>query len=250
MDMGFGEEYFNNYAHFIAGGRTLEIIKQYEADCENPEAALQKLAAEYGAKDVWGGGDTFVFAQKTTHPAFGEEEESRDPEGNLRYLYRIDHTTQEGRALQDRLDDIPSRLGFGTFSIFARRLTGEKEIATNPDFLRHPRDTSYGNSGDFREGATTTAATYRKYGDTYIVSVPRTVRGVFNEASAKESEEEGYPVAAGYKYEWFMPPDSTPVPYSKVVELREKELGDQLAPRRVPGSVTAFPSRKPANFQR
>jgi hypothetical protein len=88
-----------------------------------------------------------------------------------------------------------------------------------------------------------TAATFTKYGDTYVVSVPRVIRGIFNEASAKASEKDGYTQAAGYRYENWTPPDSVQIPYSKTIELREQQLGDQLKPVTVMKSVAAFPDR-------
>ena len=84
--------------------------------------------------------------------------------------------------------------------------------------------------------------TFDKIGDTYVVSVPRVIRGVFNAASAKASKEDHYDQAAGYTFEWWSPPDSTQIPYSKLVELREKEKGDQLVPRTVMQKTPAFSS--------
>ncbi|TNE28797.1 MAG: hypothetical protein EP349_07450 [Alphaproteobacteria bacterium] len=239
--MAFGQEYADQYAHFIAGGRTLEIIKQYEADCENPQLLLDDIAREYGAESLKGGryNATFRFAEKTTHPALEFMQEKEEQDGSTVYLYDINTETPEGAALYDKMADIPSGLEM-TYALFAKRLTGQQDVATNPD---HLRDQSY-TSGHYSLEHKTTSAMYRKYGDTYVVSVPRTVRGVFNVASEKDSEENGYPCAAGYRYEWFTPQDSTPIPYSKVVELREKTLGDQLAPRRVPQKLPAFPNRK------
>lgn len=240
--MAFGQEYADSYAHFIAGGRTLEIIKQYEADKKNPQPLLDEIAREYGALSLKGGryNATFRFAEKTTHPALEFMKEKTEKDGRVVYLYDINHDTPEGAALFDKLEDIPTGME-ATFSLFAKRLTGQEDVKTNPDRLR---DTSYGGSGPYSEDYSTTPAIYRQYGDTYVVSVPRTVRGVFNEASEKETQKEGYKIAAGYRYEWFTPPDSTPIPYSKVVELREKTLGDQLAPRRVPGRISVMPDRK------
>ena len=240
--MAFGQEYADHYAHFIAGGRTLEIIKQYEADCENPQPLLDKLAREYGAESLKGGryNATFRFTEKTTHPALTFMQEKTEKDGTTVYLYDINTETPEGLALYDKMEDIPSGLEM-TYALFAKRLTGQKDVPTNPD---HLRDQYINDNGHYGLNHTTTSAMYRKYGDTYVVSVPRTVRGVFNAASKKESEEQGYSCAAGYRYDWFTPPDSKPIPYSKVVELREKTLGDQLAPRRVPGSIPAFPDRK------
>tara|TARA_R110002124_G_scaffold141145_6_gene305557 strand:- start:509 stop:1237 length:729 start_codon:yes stop_codon:yes gene_type:complete len=241
--MSFGQEYSDHYAHFIAGGRTLEIIKKYEADCENPQPLLDEIAREYGALSLKGGryNATFRFAEKTTHPALTFMQEKTEKDGKTVYLYDINTDTPEGLALYDKMEDIPSGLEM-TYALFAKRLTGQKDVPTNPDHLRDPSGRS--DNGHYGLEHTTTAAMYRKYGETYVVSVPRTIRGVFNAASKKESEEKGYPCAAGYRYEWLTPADSTPIPYSKVIELREKTLGDQLVPRRVPKTIAAFPNRK------
>lgn len=241
--MAFGQEYADHYAHFIAEGRTLDVIKQYETDCANPQPLLDEIAREYGALSLKGGryNATFRFAEKTDHPALEFMEEKTEKDGRVVYLYDINHDTPQGIALFDKMENIPTGLEM-SFALFAKRLTGQKEITTNPDNLRDP---SGGNDNrHYGLEHTTTAAIYRQYGDTYVVSVPRTIRGVFNAASQKDSEENGYHCAAGYRYEWFTPPDSKPIPYSKVIELREKTLGDQLAPRRVPGSIAAFPNRK------
>ena len=238
--MAFGQEYADNYAHFIAGGRTLDIIKQYEADVENPQPLKDALAKEYGAVSMSGGkySALFTFTKETTHPALTLFD-TKEKDGKTSYSYEANEETAEGKALLEKLRNIPD-LEL-TYSLFAKRLTGQEDVKTNPDHLRDPQN--YSDSGPYSENHRTTSATYRQYGDTYVVSVPRTVRGVFNAASQKESEEKGYNCAAGYRYEWFTPPDSTPIPYSKVVELREKTLGDQLTPRRVPKSIAAFPNR-------
>lgn len=238
--MAFGQEYADHYAHFIAGGRTLDIIKQYEADKKNPQPLKDALAKEYGAVSMSGGkySALFTFTEETKHPALILFD-TKEKDGKTSYRYEANEETAEGKALLEKLANIPDlELGY---SLFAKRLTGQEDIKTNPDRLREP---NYGGSGPYSEDYSTTAAIYRQYGDTYVVSVPRRIRGVFNEASEKESKEKGYKIAAGYRYEWFTPPDSTPVPYSKVVELREKTLGDQLAPRRVPGSLAILPNRK------
>jgi hypothetical protein len=153
----FGAEYSSDSVFFIAGGRTLEIIKKFEDDGKN-----------------W------------------------------------------------VLDS----------QIFAKRLTGAEKVPLNPDQIQEPGtyNTHFVNGRDNGN-----AASYRKYGDVYVVEVPLTIRGIFNAASEKESQEFQYRinVAAGYKYEWFTPPDSQLIPLSKVIELREKELGDQTKPRQV-----------------
>jgi len=240
--MSFGQEYSDHYAHFIAGGRTLEIIKQYEADCKNTQTLLNDIAHEYGAESLNGGrySATLRFAEKTKHPALKFTKEKTEEDGRVVYLYDINPETPEGDALLDKIDDVPTGNEL-TYALFAKRLTGEKDVPTNPD---HLRDQYTNDSNHYGLNHTTTSAMYHKYGDTYVVSVPRTVRGVFNAASKKESKEKGFNCAAGYRYEWFTPPDSKPIPYSKTIELREKALGDQLAPRRVPGSRPAFPNRR------
>jgi hypothetical protein len=234
----FGEEYSSDSAYFIAGGRTLEIIKKLEDDFNNKEALLDAIANKYGANKLTDTGvHIFEADHEVTDPALKFEPDfSNDAQKD--FFYTVNEETPEGRALQERLDDIPY------FShdnkIFARRLTGTQYVAVNPDKLQEPGtySTDFGNRGE-----NAAAASYRKLGDAYVVKVPRTIRGIFNEASEKESIR-GAKRFAGYYYEWFTPPDSQPVPYSKVIELKEKQLGDQTKPRQVNiklGSQTPYP---------
>lgn len=228
--MTLGQEYSNDYAHFIAGGSTLDAIKKYEADKENVQGMYADIVKDLGAKDFSGmrRNPYFSFAAAVENPAltFAKQDKSGD------YVYSLNATTPEGRALQDKLKDVPD-FDLGQ-RVFAKRVTGAEQVSTNPDNL----DPGYGyQNSHYGENALATSATFSKYGDTYVVSVPRTVRGIFNEASAKASKEDHYEQAAGYTYEWWIPPDSTPIPYSKVIELQEKEKGDQLAPRSVTRKV-------------
>jgi len=234
-----GAEYSTDYAYFIAGGRTLAAIESYLDDKKNSKALRAAIAQDVGALDVIGykGRDaSLVFDHAVENPALTPDDVSG---AGQRYYYRPDETTPEGKALIARIDDIPD---FDmTHSVFARRLMGVEEVATNPDNLQD----SFGNANrNYAEGATARAASFSQYGDTYVVSVPRTVRGIFNEASRKSSEEEGYTQAAGYVYDWATPPDSQPIPYSKVVELQEREKGDQLAPRTVMRKKPAFSTKR------
>lgn len=214
----------NNYrdkedVHFIASGRTLEKIRKYLHDREHWEDAYAAIAKEYGAKQL-GGFSTLpymIFDKPQTHPALHKEAAEEDGT----YFYEINPDTPEGKALRARIEDIPrAELGFNQF---AKMLTGAEDVLTNPDNLIAPGHTGSGFA------SSSIAAYYRKYGETYVVSVPRVVRGIFNDASRKEAD--------GYTYEWFTPPDSQQIPYSKVVELREKEKGDQLSPQ---SSTKAF----------
>ena len=224
--MYFGEEYSSNYAHYIAGGSTLVAIKKYEADKENVKGMYAEIVKELGARDISGMGRNsyFTFSAPVENPALEFEEKS----GKGEYVYSPNSSTPEGLALLERLQDVPD---FDLVQhIFAKRLTGAEQISTNPDKLRQ----AYGyKNSHYDENSPATSATYSKYGDTYVVNVPRTVRGIFNAASAKASREDHYDQAAGYTYQWWTPPDSTAIPYSRVIELQEKEKGEQLTQRSV-----------------
>jgi hypothetical protein len=241
----FGAEYSSDSAYFIVKkrrlfgrrGRTLELIKKLEDEYKNREAILAEVAREYGANELTAIG---VFIFKSDHdiadPALKFEPDfSSDPQKD--FFYTINEKTSEGRALQERLDDLPAYAIDNR--VFARRLTGAEYVVVNPDKLQEPGtyETRFGG----RENAQ--AAHYRKYGNVYFVEVPITLRGIFNEVSEKESIR-GAKRFAGYIYEWFTPPDSRQIPYSKVIKLREKELGDQKKPRQVNvklGSLTRYP---------
>ncbi|HYD17434.1 MAG TPA: hypothetical protein VEF76_03015 [Patescibacteria group bacterium] len=234
--MAFGRDYSDSNAYFIAGGKTLALIQKYEYERENAVEIIKGIAQEYGAAraDSNSEGAFFTFNAPVNHPLFGDAR-PLGKNGVAGWIYKV-QDTEEGRALTARLAEIPD---FDlTHTQFAKRLTGREQTDTNPDHLRNPE--GYGGASDRRE----TAASFQKYGDTYVVSVPRVMRGIFNEAAAKLSAENHVPMAAGYTYEWFTPPDSVQIPYSKVVELREKAQGDQLAPRTVTRPIAAFSERK------
>ena len=76
------------------------------------------------------------------------------------YVYSPNSPTPDGRALLERLEDVPDfHLGL---RIFAKRLTGTEQIRTNPDKLRQ----SYGyKNSHYDENTVATSATYSKYGD-------------------------------------------------------------------------------------
>ena len=231
--MAFGDEYSSNYAYFIAGGSTLAAIEKYEADRANPKALQSAIAKEFGAKEFTGFGESayLVFEKPVQNPALVLEEVYKSGDS----VYRPNLDTPEGKALQARFADIPE---FDlSQDIFAQRLTGAAFIETNPDHLQQGYD---GGLGHYRDKATATAATFTKYGDTYVVSMPRVIRGIFNEVSAKASVDEHFSQAAGYRYEWASPPDSTEIAYSKVVELNEKQKGDQLNKRSIAKKVRAY----------
>lgn len=228
--MTFGNEYSSDYAYFIAGGRTLATIKQYEANKANIKGLYAEIVDELGAKDTvgLGGNSHFTFDEPVSNPALKFDGKNKSGE----YSYTPNPETPEGRNLRARLEDVPE-FDLGQV-IFARRLTGAEKTSTNPDKLK--QGYGYKNS-HYEENSVMTSATFEKYGDTYVVSVPRTIHGIFNAASAKASIDEHYEQAAGYTYQWWTPPDSTPIPYSKVIELQEKEKGDQLTERSVTKKV-------------
>lgn len=214
----FGKEYSSDNAYFIAGGRTLELIKKYEEDQKNPDALFDAIAHEYGAKKQYSG-QIFMFDQETKNPAFKLDIYGSKDE----WVYIVNEETPEGRALEERLKDVPF-----VNNSFPKRLTGKADILVNPDNI----DQEIHGSTPYAPGTTRYAAGYRQYGDIYVVSIPRTIHAVFNDAS-KRYQDMGSNVAGGYRYEWFTPPDSQPIPYSKVVELKEKELADQTKPQQI-----------------
>lgn len=234
--MALGKEYSSDYAYFIAGGKTLEIIKQYESDVANEKQLRAALAKELGGTDISGTRfEATLYADKKIPVPAGFELE-REPQGKSKlWVYKADRDTKEGRAVMERLEDIP-QFDLGR-RIFAKRLTGTTEVQTNPDNLQQ----SFGDTNShYEEKRTTWSASFSKYGDTYVVSVPRTVRGIFNEESKRASIEDHYDQAAGYTYHWFTPPDSKEIPYSRLVELQEQLKGDQLAQRTVKAKIPAF----------
>ncbi len=234
--MGFGSEYSDDHVHFIAGGRTLAIVEQYIWDKEHAKEILQDLARDMGAADVIPGDRAvvFIFDQPTENPLLNYVE-NRPYKGKDNFYYEARKDTPEGLALHNRVNDVPLyELGF---DLFAKRLTGAETVLANPD---HLRENLGGAPGRYDSEYGIDAASYSKFGDTYVVSVPRVLRGVFNEASEKLSVEKRVPMAAGHTFEWFTPPDSQQIPYSKVIELREKVLGDQLKPAVVMKPSSAF----------
>jgi len=239
--MTFGAEFSDQYAHFIAGGRTLELIRKYEEDEENAKATIDALKEELGATYIVFP-YYYVFDHEIEDPRFVLNEKDSDPQSPS-FCYEINWDTPEGRSFQERVDDIPHMSP--TYTIFARRLTGTEEVYTNPDHLSNPQDSGSGNYSKYA----TVSAMYGKYGDTYVVSVPRIIHGIFNEASQALDKKYHFTrgtakVSDGYHYDWFTPPDSEPIPYSKVIELREKELGSQTTPREVKGvqAISSPPS--------
>lgn len=232
--MAFGNEYTSDYAYFIAGGKTLEAIKQYEYDKEHEKEILKGIAEELGGTSLVGSvHEITVYADKELSNPILKLEEQRENRNGKFWVYQVDRNTPEGAALFERIADIPT---FDlTHRVFGRRLTGKETVLTNPDNLQE----SYGNS-HYREKNEAATASFQKIGDTYVVSTPRVIRGVFNDESKEASLRDHYNQAAGYTYEWYTPPDSQPIPYSRVVELREQEKGDQLKPATVAKKVAAF----------
>ncbi|MDE1152780.1 MAG: hypothetical protein PW788_09610 [Micavibrio sp.] len=228
----FGKEYSTDYAYFIAGGKTLDAIKQYEADAANPQQAFLKIAQSYGAEAFFGSAymAAFVFANETSSPAFKDGTATADG----KFEYAANSATPEGKKLLAELANVPDM--DLTHRAFARRLTGTEYAPTNPDKLYEDAGSSHSH---YSENHSAVAASFSKYGDTYVVSVPRVVRGIFNEA-AQKAPDERYTNTIGYTYEWLTPADSTPIPYSKVIELREQTLGEQLTPRVTARKIPSF----------
>lgn len=240
--MAIGWEYTDNDVHFIAGGRTLALIRQYEWDKANPDKVYARIAGEYGGIGAAGSAESagVIFAQAVDNQLFINPS-PQQYKGTEAIYYSVNLELPEGRELAQRIEDVPAyELGFNRF---AKRLTGAEETRINPDDLRDrgPGASSSPYNRDYDE---VIAASYRKYGDTYVVSVPRVVRGIFNDAAAPDPRDGDVRRASGYTFEWFTPPDSQQIPFSKVVELRESILGDQLAPRVVEKPMGAWPKRK------
>lgn len=241
--MALGKEYSTNHAYFIAGGKTLETIEKYIHDSEHYSEIVDGIAAEYGAKDVVGSRYevSFFFENEVNIPGLKLDRPPKEnKEDGPSWVYDADADTPEGQAIMERFADLP-HLDL-TQRIFAKRLTGVQEVPTNPDNLQE----GFGSDtpDHYRENAMATAATFSKYGDVYVVSVPRTIHAYYDEASKEASVKHSFNVAAGYTYDWFTPPDSVEIPYSKVIELGEAELGDQLEKRTVKKQVPAIPPRK------
>lgn len=229
--MSFGSHYSDsNYAHFIAGGRSLALIRQYLEDVRNRDALSTALAREVGAEEIIG--KAFKSSQPLQHPALVFDEKN----GNT-YFYTLDCATAEGAALQARLEDIPPAFTL-VHDVFARRLTGAAKTQTNPDNLRLPVGSVLGaHFGDQHE---TWSASFEKIGEDYVISVPRAIRGVFNSAATPQDEARGLRHADGYEYAWFTPPDSELIPLSRLIALREAQKGDQAQPRRVMQRTPSF----------
>lgn len=235
--MAFGSEYTSEYAYFIAGGKTLETIQKYEYDKEHRKEILTEMAKELGGTSLVGSRfEVTLYANAPLdNPILKLEAERENRDGKF-WVYKLDTNSKEGAEIFARINDLPD---FDpTHHVFGRRLTGKEEVLTNPDNLQD----SYGSGGfsHYREKNAVTTASFQKIGDTYVVSTPRVIRGVFNDESKEASLRDHYNQAAGYTYEWYTPPDSQPIPYSKVVELREQEKGDQLKPAAVTKKVAAF----------
>lgn len=217
----FGKEYFTQTAYFLARGRTLDIIKKYEADKASAKQDLAQIAAEYGAVEIYPALEE-ACSKQTLDPDIFENRE-----GNS---YRIRRDTPAGQALLERIADIPDTDWHQ--HIFAKRLSGAKETKLNPDNIDE-----YGER-HYELNKTDTAARFSRIGDEYVVQVPRVLRAVFD-ASAKHHPKDSPcgTMCESHRFEWFTPPDSEPIPYSKMTELREREMGDQTVQRTVQGQV-------------
>ncbi len=152
--MSYCPDYSSDLAYFIARGKTLVIIQKYEDDCKNAEAIANKLAADLGAESyIHYLGFSFDHAKKPNARKTGLIKRSDSSDGNI---YVPDIKTVAGRRLAETVNDIPfSPL---TYSHFARRLTGQKNIKTNPDNLYSVGRTLLQGEGE------TTAALFEKIG--------------------------------------------------------------------------------------
>jgi hypothetical protein len=224
----FGKEYYTQTAYFLARGRTLDVIAKYEADKENSEKILEDIGTEFGAERALSDG-TF-FSDRELDEAIFTLEKKYEHQGRDKYIYQARTDTAEGRTLLERVKDVPS-LDL-TQRIFARRLTGIAEVKLNPDNIDHHGERHY------YLNRTDIAATFSRIGTEYVVQVPRVLRAVFDASAKPYPENRPFgTMCESHRFEWFTPPDSKAVPYSMVIELRERELGDQLAQRTVHGKA-------------
>ena len=129
--MATERDYSSDNAHFIAGGKTLDIIKQYEADVADPRSLEKAIVRELGAKERSDG--LFIFDQPVENPAL-RFFSLRKP--NDDHAYAVSDETPEGEALKNRLRDIPFIDEYQR--IFSNRLTGTRDISINPDKLSAP----------------------------------------------------------------------------------------------------------------
>ena len=264
----FADDYSSPYAYFIAEGRSLEAIKKEEAFKANIDAMEEAIARDYGA-DRYEYGSLYSDHPLPENPALALSmitatggglqpnlmyEKNSTYDGPKEYSYRANWHVPEGEALRDRMDSIPEYYRNVTFlmELFGKNEYGDLKVdytLINPDKLENPEThTTYTTFGDTNDAS---AAKWTKYGDTYVIAVPRTIRGIFNAASEKETAKLGLTdtkIAAGYRYDWFTPPGSKPIPYSEVLKLakkevpadialKEKETGDQTKPKKVMGNI-------------
>ncbi|MBI3440637.1 MAG: hypothetical protein HY052_02345 [Proteobacteria bacterium] len=180
-----------SYAYFIAGGRTLELIKKYEQDVKNVDHIMQAVADKYGAEGYYGGG-VFLAHHDIHHPALSLNE--RHYPGGA-FEYNPNYKTPEGQALQKEIEDIPFLdIDEGCFS---QRLRSARYVDVNPDRVDIP---------ELRGGCTDVqAATYGEKGGEYIVEVPIVFRRAFNNAAAPN----------GVVQEYFTPPDSRQISHAE-----------------------------------
>lgn len=222
----FGKEYTSNNAYFIAGGRTLALVKEYEEQKRSSFGPLDAIAADYGGIALQrdeSGIKLFAFKKLDSEGLELKEFVDAPSAGTALYVYSPKADTPAGQAIIERVSNVPGPAN----EVFGKWLTGKQLTETNPDGLSDHENLGRGH---YYKGTELASATFERYGDAYVIAVPRVIRGVFNDEAKKLSKGGRFNISAGYTYEWFTPPDSTPIPYSKVVELQEQQLGDQLAP--------------------
>jgi hypothetical protein len=230
----FGEEYTSNYAYFIAGGETLEIIEQFEKDAANRDALQNAIALEHGAKAVEIDGIhgfRFLSDREINDPALVFDKSYSGLDASKVYL--INEKTDEGKALRARLDDVPS--GIKDHACFAQRLLADKDtdkdkayVLTNPDRLLDDEGRG-GYEGHYKVDNQKLAVSYSKHGNVYLVKVPHVIHGIgiqFNEAASDRT-------ATGYGYDWFKPPGSDAIPDYVALAIKQVGLGDQTKPQQV-----------------
>lgn len=209
---------FHPWRYFVAGGETLQKIKDIIADYSNVQQGYIDLAAKAGAKSYDGDSFYFDFKPEEMKPLTGDERVDNNFQGGkgsepwrCKSIERIpgfvvtdsraygqfipDVATPEGAALRDACSELKERAQPAVR--FARWLGCKGiEVPESPDY-------PYGSKK--RVFATAT-----KVGEQWIVAVP-----------VVTVPEGSYPPKS-FKEEWTLPPDSKALTVSEYFGLLEQ----------------------------